>query len=37
MDEFYLVVRYAVTGFYSRALYGPASSGMFVPKSRLMV
>jgi hypothetical protein len=36
MDEFYLVVRCAVYGGYSRALYGRAPGGMFVPKSQLV-
>jgi hypothetical protein len=35
MDEFYLAVRCAVTGFYSRALYRRGPDGKFIPKSPL--
>src|SRR5687767_3003823 len=35
-DEFYLAVRCAVSGFYSRALYGRDPGGMFVPKTPLV-
>jgi hypothetical protein len=35
-DEFYLAVRCAVTGEYSRALYGRTPGGNFIPKSPLM-
>ena len=34
-DEFYFVMRCAVHGRYSRALYGRAPNGMFIPKSQL--
>jgi hypothetical protein len=34
-DEFYFVMRCAVKGRYSRALYGRAPNGMFIPKSQL--
>jgi hypothetical protein len=34
-DEFYFVMRCAVNGRYSRALYKRAPNGMFIPQSKL--